>query len=476
MPLTPHLPWPTRRTLVFGLAASLFFACYGSLVPFDLRGVPLADAWHRFEAVWTWPPQVWSRSDVVANVLLMMPVVFCAMGALRVDRRGRWQTIVAGLGTVIGGALCAAGLEFSQIYTPDRIVSQSDVLAQTVGAIAGMVAWVVAGQPVTDWLRGAIGGAHHVGYRRLHAWLALYAVGWLLMMTLPLDLSLSPAAIVRKYRAGNIVLVPFAGAYSSRADLVWDAVSSLLSALPLGALAALTMTAFERVGGVRRAAIAALAAGSAFVLGGEFVQLLVAERTADITDVLFGSAGMAVGVWLAFRHMDAAPAAAHARPSTMRSSTGAWLGACGWIVLLAFYHWKPFVFSTDLALARERVAHLSLMPLRQYQWEPGVQILTQALLKSALGVPLGLCLAPALRQRWTSIASGARLRWTACAGAAFAVFTVLEAGQVFLPERVPDITDVLLGCTGALVGFAIGNALAGDLQPAARRAASTLDA
>jgi glycopeptide antibiotics resistance protein len=144
----------------------------------------------------------------------------------------------------------------------------------------------------------------------------------------------------------------------------------------------------------------------------------------------------------------------------------AWAGACGWVALLGFYHWKPFAFSTDLVQARERVAHLSLMPLRQYQWETGMQLLSQALLKSGLGVPLGLCLAPLLRQCWRGVPSAPRLRWAACGVAAVVVFGIIETGQVFLPDRVPDVTDVLLGCAGTLTGFGIASSLSLDLTPA----------
>lgn len=464
MPPMPVRPWPTRRTFLLGLAASVVFAFYGSLLPFDLRAMPLAEAARQFAAIWIWPPQIWSRSDVIANVLLMMPPTFCAMGALRLDRRSVSGTVLASLAAVLGGFICAAGLEFSQIFTTDRVVSQSDVLAQTAGGAAGVAIWVSLGQTWIDWLRGAIGGAHHTSHRRLHAWLALYAIGWFVLLALPLDLSLSPADIVHKYRAGGIVLVPFGAPYASRADLVWDVVSGMLACVPLGGLAAFSVTALRqawthrgwtRIGG-------AVGVGMAFVLAGEIVQVLVAERIADITDVLAGSMGVGVGVWLAFRHVQAAPAPEAERLLSPRRSAPALVSACGWIVLLAFYHWKPFAFNTDLGQARERLAQMSLMPLRQYQWEAGVQMLSQALLKSGLGVPLGLCLSPLLGRRWVNAPAAARWRWMACGAIALVIFGTLETGQLFLPARVPDVTDVMLGCAGTLVGFGLATLLALD--------------
>jgi VanZ family protein len=464
----PVRPWPTRRTFLLGLAASVVFAFYGSLLPFDLREIPLAEAGRLFASIWIWPPQIWSRSDVIANVLLMMPPTFCAMAALRLDRCGVSGTVLASLAAVLGGFICAAGLEFSQIFTTDRVVSQSDVLAQTAGGAAGVAIWLGLGQTWTDWLRGAIGGAHHTSHRRLHAWLGLYAIGWFVLMALPLDLSLSPADIVHKYRAGGIVLVPFGAPYASGADLVWDVVAGILACVPLGGLAAFSVTALRRGyvnPGWTRVSVA-VGAGTAFVLAGEFVQVLVAERIADITDVLSGCVGVGVGVWLAFRHVQAAPAPDTERLPSSRRSAPALVCACGWIVLLAFYHWKPFAFNTDLGQARARLAEISWMPLRQYQWEAGVQMLSQALTKSGLGVPLGLCLSPLLGSRWVNAPSATRLRWMACGAIAVLVFGLLETGQVFLPDRFPDVTDVMLGCAGTFVGFGLATLLALD-APAA---------
>src|SRR5262245_7222032 len=126
--MSSHSPirrWPGRRTFLVGLAASVAFAIYGSLVPFDLHRLPFAVALRRFDLAMEGPLFVWSRSDLIANVLLMVPVAFCLMASWRLDRRGLAGALFAAVVTLACGYGLANSLEFMQVYTPDRVVSKS---------------------------------------------------------------------------------------------------------------------------------------------------------------------------------------------------------------------------------------------------------------------------------------------------------------------------------------------------------------
>ena len=66
--MSPHPSarrWPGRRTFGAGLAASILFAIYGSLVPFDLVRVPFDVALRRFDLAMAEPLGIWSRSDLI---------------------------------------------------------------------------------------------------------------------------------------------------------------------------------------------------------------------------------------------------------------------------------------------------------------------------------------------------------------------------------------------------------------------------
>src|SRR5689334_15425552 len=118
LPYSTRVRWPGRRTFSAGLIGSVLFAIYGSLVPSDIVRIPFDVAVRRFGMAMTAPFGSWSRSDLIANVLLMVPVAFCLMAVCRLDRRGLFGTLAAsGLAVACGYGL-ANLLEFMQEFTP----------------------------------------------------------------------------------------------------------------------------------------------------------------------------------------------------------------------------------------------------------------------------------------------------------------------------------------------------------------------
>jgi glycopeptide antibiotics resistance protein len=448
--------WPGRRTYAVGAAAAILFALYGSLVPFDWRTVSLADALREYAVFWSRVRVNWmTRSDLIANVLLALPIGFFVMGSLTLDRHGTAARLARAGVTLVTGIVLALVFEFLQIFVSNRIVSQRDVFAQAIGTLVGLSAWWLLGQLLTDWLRGHHRSRHDglpAGLQRLRAFLALYAAGWLVSMLQPFDLTLSPAEIWHKARDGGINLVPFGGPFVSWTDRTWDVVSSAVSAVPLGGLALLTVVSL----GVRRRRAFALAAGVLFVSASELVQILVVNRVVDVTDVMTGSLGIWLGIAVTARYavLPDRPVAEQGR-AVGRRAMAAVACSLAWMGVLAFYHWKPFAFDLTPAHVRERIQQMSLLPLRQYQFETGAQLLAQAMLKGGLGIPLGLCLAFGTAGAWREAPYGETLRWTLSLLIGVLVFGVIEAGQLFLPQRVPDVTDVLWGTLGTAAGLRI---------------------
>jgi glycopeptide antibiotics resistance protein len=199
------------------------------------------------------------------------------------------------------------------------------------------------------------------------------------------------------------------------------------------------------------------------VSASELVQILVVNRVADVTDVMTGSLGIWLGIVMTARYADLPD-----RPAVGgglgvgRRAMAAVVCSLAWTGVLAFYHWKPFAFDLTPAHVRERMQQMSLLPLRQYQFETGAQLLAQALLKGGLGIPLGLCLAFGTAGLWRDVPYGETLRWTLALAIAVLVFGVIEAGQLFLPHRVPDVTDVLWGALGTAAGLRIAGLIGAD--------------
>ena len=127
-----------------------------------------------------------------------------------------------------------------------------------------------------------------------------------------------------------------------------------------------------------------------------------------------GSLGIWLGIVVTARYatLPDRPVAAGGGWAVGRRTMAAVACSLAWTGVLAFYHWKPFAFDLTPAHVRERMQQMSLLPLRQYQFETGAQLLAQAMLKGGLGIPLGLCLAVATADTWRDASHGETLRWT----------------------------------------------------------------
>ncbi len=134
--------------LVFGVAA---FVVYGSLVPFHFRALSASDAVASFRAVLAVGVKIESRSDAVVNVMLGVPLGFALLALVSVDRGWpRRKIALWGFLLLPVCALFSTAVEFSQLFTVSRTCSASDIAAQTLGAAAGMTAWVLWGQRLMD--------------------------------------------------------------------------------------------------------------------------------------------------------------------------------------------------------------------------------------------------------------------------------------------------------------------------------------
>lgn len=122
---------PVRRSLYLsgGIAAAIV---YGSLFPFDFfyGAGDLNRAVHALIASWR---AATSRGDLIANILLYLPLGFCVVRSLRRPSIARLL-----LATLLGAGLSIC-MELAQFYVPDRYTSMSDVYANAAGTLLGAI-------------------------------------------------------------------------------------------------------------------------------------------------------------------------------------------------------------------------------------------------------------------------------------------------------------------------------------------------
>ena len=441
-------PRPGRSHFALFAVAWTVFAVYGSLVPLHYQPTAFSDALQRFENL----PPLWfgigTRADWVANILLFIPLTFLWMGALACDR-GPVARAAAGLAVVPLAAAASVALEFTQIWFPGRTVSRNDIVAESLGAVVGVLAWVGVGQHVVNWLRTYAGDRSQPSQIR---WLLqAYLLGFLIVSVLPLDLTISLTEIYHKYQRGQVLLIPFTYHYESLAVMAYQFFADIMVFVPVGAWLAITER--DRATG-RSLLLVGLVGGAIIAAAIEFAQLLVLSRFTNVTDVILGTVGSGIGAWLVVLGNTHAVS----RPDPI-DSVPRWKKAMPWLVAIVGYSlflvvgfWFPFEFSRDGALVRARLQDfLYRVPFLSLYRGTEFNAIDQLLIRVLLFAPLGAM--------WAYVAALARTRparrllasvgfvYTACL--AFGI----EAVEVFMPSKVADSTEVFLCAAGALIGL-----------------------
>lgn len=431
----------SRRLLWSAALVYTAFVVYGSLVPLEYRAIPWDEAVARFGAIPFLRLGIGSRADWVANLLLFIPLTFLWMGALTAGA-GHARTALITLLLIPAATALSVGIEFTQLFFPQRTVSQNDIFAETLGGILGVLVWWGAGGRFLEWL---------ASWQQTHARAALaerlawvYLAGVLVYNVLPLDLTISLVEIFHQWRDGKVNLIPFGSLPADAAEALYEIATDALIWVPLALMWRLDGTRSAwRVWGMTFAAATLL----------EFLQLFVYSRVSDVTDLFTAATGAALGAWVGGR------LAARVAPASPMPAWSAWLPftlAAAWVLLLMLVFWFPFDFHTDGAFIKSRLDFVQRVPFEVYYFGTEFRAITEVLRKTLFFAPLGGLLAWGVaRQPW---------RWR---GPLFALAmlvlvglpAVIEGGQLMLPHKIVDLTDWLLAWLGGLAGYAVARHL-----------------
>ena len=168
-----------------------------------------------------------------------------------------------------------------------------------------------------------------------------------------------------------------------------------------------------------------------------------------------GALGAGAGVWLGGRMIRKHGLRASVT-SNQRASNGLnWIAlgfALLWVGVLMVVFWYPFNFHTDSAFIRERLGFLAKVPFETYYYGTEFRAVTEVFHKLLFFAPLGMSLAwfvAGLSWRWRSVAGSMAFM------ALLAVPLGIECGQVMLPDKFADTTDLFLEGLGGWVGYVL---------------------
>lgn len=431
MPI-PTSFYSTRRATALLALLYLCFVVYGSLVPLKYVAMPVDKAVAAFGNIPFLSLGIDSRADWVANLLLFVPLSFLCMHSAVQGRTGPVR-YAAAFAVLLASVGLAFAIEFSQLFFPQRTVSQNDIWAESLGSVVGIVSQVSFGSTFNEWL-AALGRGESRQTRFMRA-LSVYLAVLLVFSILPLDLTISPVELYHKWSAGRVVLFPFAGAKGNPAQILYETLTDIAIWIPVGWLWSLDGTR-------QRWRVVALGVLAATLI--EAAQLLVYSRVTDVTDILLAAVGTLVGT--ASAHWRRVPVS-QGRPSAALLLAAWWL----WVGVMLAVFWFPYNFDLTRVTLSSAIAELHRPLLSNYYFGTEYHATNELLRKLGLFLPGGV-----LWVGWLHCDASINRGRQVIGGVLFAVIAlVIEAGQLGLPGKYADLADVLIMTSGGILGMLV---------------------
>jgi glycopeptide antibiotics resistance protein len=369
---------------------------------------------------------VLSARDVVdglRNLLLFAGwgLVWCITAPLERLRRSVATAVLTGL-------LLSLFAETAQLFSPRRQASILDVLTNTSGALLGALA-------AAALLRAALarrGARSYVGIPMF-----VFALAYGSAAVLEILLPGMRQELLPWVRGGPLARF--------RQALVWVEwrlpapstflLQSLLM-LPAGSFA---LAALVEQGRSYGRAFALTAAGG--VLLSLLLEVARGGSGQPIEPDMFAThaLGVVAGAWLAHRWLPRLTRTLRGRARPVA------LLACYTFVLM-LWRWRPFVLDLDPARIRANLGTGHLMPLEALAMRVDMFSASIVGMGFLLHVPLGALLAVwplRLRGALAHVLPGIML------------VVAMELGQILIAERFFDVTDIIIGASGVLAGWAV---------------------
>ena len=423
-----------KLTLFYGI-----FVIFGSLVPFNVNQLPLADAVQAFYDLKKFDFGIVHRSDWFTNFLLFMPLSYLLLLVIKRPKT-RLLRVFQLILLCAGLMLVSIGIEFAQLFLNERVSSFKDVFAQLLGMLLSYVVYLFTRIKVIQMVNKL---NRHGGKNK---WIT-YANGTLAILVIyslmPLDLSISPVEIYNKWQQDRISIIPFASFTFSINEGVFGIASDIFL---WGFIAWL----YIKSGRYNAGYILKLCL--VYALGIELAQLLVLSRYTDTTDIVSALIGAAIALKLFSKqsNSEAKSAQLNSQSHLSFSLFGQESALVLWCLMLFFFAVYPLELVQSKTVLFSNFQGFFSVPLTTYWREGPLQAVTQLLRKVLLVVPLGLLLA-SISDKYTLTKHHRMMVYLLAVAFLFG----LELLQVFIVNKVAVASDVALNLLGLYLGVKV---------------------
>jgi len=419
------------------LIAYALILCIATLIPFnvDATGAHVAERISR-----ALHPTLEGRDvvDGARNVVL-----FAGWGVV-------WALTAAGgvrriiVQATLSGAAISTVVELIQLFSSNRITSLIDVSTNTIGAFIGAVILIIM-VALAAQQRAA---RSYVGIPALF-FAAAYGGATLFETLIPLFRQLdTPIAYGDPFTRFSASAATFS--FHSITELT---ISDFVIFLPAGALAvmALAETGMPHA----RAQRVVIVWGTLLALIGEVLHGLLGQPML-IGAFLTHALAIGAGAWLAARYLSRLSVLLRGqqRPRAL---------AVVYALALLAWSWRPFLPETEFTSLWAKLSAPWYVPLAALSGRVDFFSVADVCAQFLLYVPLGGLLAIWPLRNRGALGGPLPAVWLAF---------ILEAGQLFIWQRTPDVTIPLIQASGAVIGYAIvqraGYRVYGEILPARR--------
>jgi len=454
----PAVPFLLRHSVELLTLATVAFILQTGFIPFDftLEGVAPDLRSFLFGAT-----KEANLPDIVANIFLYVP--FGVFFHWTLIRRRHLHLSALAL-SVVAAVLLSGTIEWCQAFSPSRVSSLPDVVCNAAGtAIGAALSWIA--QRTIPGLVGAI--LFELRSNPRGTLVKLYCLLLACFATLPFSFSFSASQL--KKSAKSAVLVPFAAVVETgnklddtieRTDVYalsmarwkilkqwsrWAAECASFCVL----IWLLTPLLRDDYGFSRRATLGlTLWLAGFFAVGLSILQFPVVSRGLDVTDILFRLLGVATGL-VTHAWYVCGGSIRNRIPQKLRLRRLTGIACAGSVAYIIYTGVLPLVFEYSDGRLEKALASPAFRPFMGYFVTRFDVMFTDVAEKcSAYAVFAAL-----LATSWTRIADRPLAgKINALLPVGLVLCILIECVQVFLPVRVPSLTDPILAGLGCVVG------------------------
>ena len=412
------------------------FVVYGSLVPLNFRFIPFSDALDKFLQIPYLTLGIESREDWIANLLIYIPISFGAALLLISDRMSLTIKSISCFIIACYCACLAVIVEFIQLYFPGRTVSLNDIIAEVIGSFLGAVIFLCFGEQI----KALISKVKLRGLRAIQGFLTIYVIWYLAYSLFPFDFLISLEEVKNKFLSDSwSFFIIKSRVHEGEVSVILSSIVEILSIAPIGYLFYISNVCNKKN------LFKILCFG---IIGGlilECVQFFLASGISQGMSALLKAVGFICGYsfgrWSATQVNKKLPYSWIQRGSA--------LCFIPYLALLVLIIWvrKGEFLPVDVAL--DRIHTIIFIPFYYHYWSRESTALFSLVSYFVIYFPVGLLTFGLLiSKRMDKLKRSIFL--SVLLGFIFSGF--FEMGKLFFNNTIIDLTNILIGVFGAVLG------------------------